>query len=160
MLTRDDVLRGLSYDAAQGKFFWRYTYGRKLMGAQAGWVNHNGYRVIGIQGKKIMAHKLVWLMEHGVLPAGEIDHINRMPDDNRATNLREADRHLNMRNRNANKNNPLGMKGVVKHQNGFRARIMHKGVLIDLGVFFSAKEAAIAYSAAEKVCEIFCQVGI
>ena len=160
MLTREDVLRALSYDATRGKFFWRYTLGRKREGAEAGFLNHNGYRVIGIRGQKIMAHRLVWLMEHGSLPTGELDHINRMPDDNRAENLRLADRYLNMRNRGVQRNNRLGMKGVAEYQGGFRARIRHQGKVIDLGVFPTANEATIAYSAAEKVCEIFCQVGI
>ena len=160
MLTREDVLRALDYDAARGKFFWRYTLGRKRQGAEAGFLNQNGYRMIGIYGQKIMAHRLVWLMEHGAMPSSEIDHINRKPDDNRAVNLRLADRYLNMRNRSHNKNNRLSMKGIVKHQGGYRARVYCRGKSIDLGVFSTAKEAAVAHSAAEKVCEIFCQVGI
>ena len=160
MLTPNFVLQQLDYDAANGKLFWRYTNGRKVMGAEAGSLNKNGYRVVGIGARKVMAHKLVWLIEHGSLPDSELDHINRVPDDNRISNLRLADRYLNMRNRSHNKNNRLGVKGVAAHQNGYRARIKHRGRLIDLGVFPTAHEAAIAYSAAEKVCEIFCQVGI
>lgn len=160
MISAEVVLSHLDYDKAKGTFYWRRTCGRKKQGAEAGHINHNGYRVICINNRKIMAHKLVWLVEHGAYPAQELDHINRQRCDNRIENLRRATRELNMRNRGRNKNNAVGMKGVFAHQRGYRARIMHKGRLIDLGVFPSPREAAIAYSAAEKVCEIFCQVGI
>ena len=160
MLTREGVLQALTYDAAQGKFYWRHTLGRKREGMEAGSLNPAGYHIVGICGQKIMAHRLVWLVEHGSFPTGEIDHINRIPNDNRIENLRLANRYLNMRNRGMQRNNRLGLRGVVERPDGYRARIRHHGKSIELGVFSTAKEAAIAYSAAEKVCEIFCQVGI
>lgn len=159
MLTKDSVLKLLDYDAKKGKLFWRVTFGRAKKGLEAGCIRPHGYRIIGVDGHKIMAHRLVWLIEKGCLPTLEIDHINRLTDDNRIENLREVTRQQNVLNRGCSRNNRLSMKGVSKHQDGYRTRITRGGVYLDLGVFNTANEAAAAYSAAEKVYEAFCQSG-
>jgi hypothetical protein len=159
VITKDTVLSALDYDANTGKFFWLGGKGRKKKGGEAGFLNPAGYRVIGVCGQKVLAHRLVWLVETGSFPAMELDHINRVRNDNRFVNLRQATREQNMRNRGVCKNNKLSMKGVARHQNKYRARIMHCGQIIDLGTFNTAREAAIAYTAAERVCEVFCQIG-
>ena len=159
MITKDQILNIVDYDRQAGKLFWRETKGRMKKGKEAGNVTNMGYRIVGINGKKLLTHRLIWLIETGCFPALEIDHINRNRLDNRIVNLREANRELNMRNRSCSKNNKLSTKGVVAHESKFRARIMHLGVLVDLGVFDTMEKAAIAYTAAEKVCEAFYQVG-
>jgi hypothetical protein len=159
MITREKALELLNYDAEKGKIYWRVTFGRMKKGAEAGCVRPNGYRMVGISGYKIMAHRLIWLLEKGTFPSLEIDHINRQPDDNRIINLREVTRQQNVLNRGCSRNNRLSLKGVHRHQDGYRARIMRGSVTLDLGMFDTAKEAAIAYTTAEKVYETFCQVG-
>ena len=159
MITRDFVLKLMDYDAEKGKLFWRVTFGRAKKGSEVGCVRTHGYRVVGIAGHKVMAHRLIWLIEKGRFPTLEIDHINRCTDDNRIENLREVTRQQNILNRGCNRNNKLSMKGVHKHQDGYRSRLMRGSIKIDLGTFDTAKEAAIAYGAAEKVYEAFCQVG-
>lgn len=57
-----------------------------------------GYLIYKIKGKQIKAHRLVWFLCNGVFPEMEIDHINRIRDDNRIENLRLADRKLQHKN--------------------------------------------------------------
>jgi hypothetical protein len=57
--------------------------------------NSLGYVQIKISGKLYHAHRLAWLYVYGYMPEKEIDHINRIRDDNRIANLREATSQLN-----------------------------------------------------------------
>lgn len=57
-----------------------------------------------------------------------VDHKNRRRYDNRKQNLRLSDKQTNNINRGANKNNKLGIKGVVQLKNGsYRAKIEQSG---------------------------------
>jgi hypothetical protein len=74
-----------------------------------------------------------------------VDHINGNKTDNRRCNLRLANKSTNGMNRGPNRNNALGLKGVSKLGNGFRAAIVRDGKQYHLGVFNSENEAAAAY---------------
>ena len=62
----------------------------------AGSVDANGYLRIAANGKKYMAHRLVWLWHYGVMPK-EIDHIDGNPLNNRVENLEWTSRSGNAR---------------------------------------------------------------
>lgn len=56
-------------------------------------------------------------------------------EDNRWENLRDVDNRTNNQNKkNAQSNNKLHLLGVVKHKNGYRARIKVEGKHMCLGV--------------------------
>jgi hypothetical protein len=49
----------------------------------------SGYRNISIRSKTQLEHRVIWEMHHGEIPDGyQVDHINRVRDDNRIENLR------------------------------------------------------------------------
>ncbi|SDY65551.1 HNH endonuclease signature motif containing protein [Citreimonas salinaria] len=48
---------------------------------------------------RIMLHRLIWLLKYEEVPPKLIDHINRIPFDNRPVNLRAATHSENMENR-------------------------------------------------------------
>jgi hypothetical protein len=51
--------------------------------------NGLGYLRVTSRGKKIVAHRLVWMARNGKIPDGlQIDHINGVKHDNRIENLR------------------------------------------------------------------------
>ncbi|ECL3921971.1 HNH endonuclease, partial [Salmonella enterica] len=88
----------LEYEPSTGVFRWNKSKGTALAGDVAGSVNHHGYREITIDGKKLQANRLAWLFVTGMFPNGVIDHINRVRDDNRFSNLRDisvAENNLN-----------------------------------------------------------------
>jgi len=68
-----------------------------------GWVRgslSNGYRVLYYQGKHYRVHILICRAFHGLPPKDKpfCDHINRIRDDNRPSNLHWVDRSENRRN--------------------------------------------------------------
>lgn len=60
----------------------------------AGSKNPDGYIRIWCNGRLRMKHRLLFWLFHGNLP-NEIDHINRIRDDNRISNLRSVNRSEN-----------------------------------------------------------------
>ena len=120
------------------------------VGDRAGSTLRDGYRQVRVNGKKYREHHLVWLWHKGYLPK-ELDHINCVRDDNRIENLRECSRAENMQNRQLPmKTNKIGLIGVTKHYNKFRAAITKNGVKTHLGLFDTAELAHTAYLQAQR----------
>lgn len=80
----------LRYEPDTGLFIRRVTLGRQLRGSVAGRKIRRGYIKILVEGKSYLAHRLAWFYTYGVWPVNMVDHINRVRDDNRLCNLREA----------------------------------------------------------------------
>jgi hypothetical protein len=104
----------LEYDPETGVFIWSPRPGDKWWNAQfpgevAGTMDSGGYRRIGIDGKYYGAARLAWLYVHGEWPKNEIDHINRVRDDDRIVNLRDVTHTGNQNNRSANNGLPEGV---------------------------------------------------
>ncbi|WP_054442372.1 HNH endonuclease signature motif containing protein, partial [Enterobacter cloacae] len=102
----------LSYDEKTGVFTWIKKRQNVVVGRVAGHIDRLGYERITISGKIYLSHRLAWLYVHGYLPEKEIDHINRIRNDNRIANLREATSQLNSLNTGMYKNNTSGSKGI------------------------------------------------
>lgn len=64
----------LKYDRHTGRLTWRTNRGRNArIGDEAGVVDpKNGYVMITVKGRKIMAHRLVWFMTYGKWPEGRL----------------------------------------------------------------------------------------
>ena len=156
--TYQRVREVLDYDPDTGLFRWRVATGRRArVGAVAGARHNQDYIHIGIDGHRILAHRLAWLWMTGSWPIAEIDHINKDRSDMRWSNLRQASHAQNGANRGANKNNKLGIKGVRFNHGSFYARIWKDGRQIKLGRFRTAKEATAAYlMAARELHREFC----
>lgn len=102
----------------------------------------SGYVCSNVRGRLVPYHHLVWFFHYGYW-AKEIDHINRVRDDNRIENLREVDRSLNNLNTKTRKDNTSGHKGVyfVEQANRWQACIVFRGRRKTAN--FKSKEAAI-----------------
>ncbi|WP_372356945.1 HNH endonuclease signature motif containing protein [Xanthomonas sp. NCPPB 3443] len=109
-----------------------------------------GYVLIKIDGRKYKAHRLAWLYVHGEWPAGDLDHINGCPLDNRISNLRIATNPQNQANRRRDrgKETPKGVR--VLPSGRYQARISVNKQLHHLGTFDTAEQAQQAYADAAR----------
>lgn len=154
MLTHAHLISILDYSPQTGSFTWiDCKSSRKLNGALAGAIDAKGYRYINILGKNYREHRLAWFYMKGVWPLNQIDHINRIRDDNRFENLREATNQENMRNASCPSHNTSGYVGVNWHKGDrrWRAFIKVNGKSIHLGNFTDKVDAIAARKEAEKL---------
>ena len=144
-----------------GNLFWGENIRRKdLVGKMAGSVSPtDGYRYLkcGKTRNKVAAHRVIFLMHHGYLPE-VIDHINRIRDDNRIENLRDA---LTEGNNQGNQSHQLGRSSKYKGvcwdaaRGKWSAYVKQAGQRWHLGRFESEDQAASAYN--EKAIELFAE---
>ncbi len=100
------------FEYREGALYWRKTVSALApAGGKAGAVNGRGYFVVGLNYKKYLIHRLVWVM-HGNEPVEVIDHVNGDITDNRIENLRASTHTENMCNAKRSKRNSSGVKGV------------------------------------------------
>lgn len=104
--------------------------------------SNNGYARVAACGERYYAHRLAWYYVHGVLPEGELDHVNGDRSDNRIANLRPASRALNAANCVRRGKH---LRGVVPYRRKFRAQIKLNNVHYNLGSFDTEQEAHEAF---------------
>ncbi|CAH0316264.1 hypothetical protein SRABI89_05048 [Pseudomonas koreensis] len=96
-LTHARLLEKLHYDPETGRFTRRPPNHKRRIGQ----FDKNGYITIAVDRVKHQAHRLAWLYMTGEHPDEDlhVDHINRIRDDNRWINLRQATPADNCNNR-------------------------------------------------------------
>jgi len=153
-LTASRLRKIVSYDPETGLFI-------RLSGRHAGptgMLRADGYVNVGIDGKMYRAHRLAWLYMTGSWPSGVIDHVDLSRDNNRWSNLREANMTQNRANTRARSDNACGLKGVSWDADAsrWRAQIQMRGKKISLGRYSTPEDAHAAYGeAAEKYFKAF-----
>ena len=90
---------------------WNGLYANKPAGA----INNAGYYSVIINGKSMLAHRVIWKMVYGSWPDKNIDHINGDRTDNRIENLRCVSQSENLRNSKKRSDNKSGASGVTWH---------------------------------------------
>lgn len=148
LITAEEARQFLDYNPETGVFTWRVgRSGTARVGSIAGRVDSGGYIQIAIYGRRYQAHRLAWLIIHGVWPEKHIDHINGKPRDNRLCNLRLATQSENLCNTKRRSDNTSGLKGVSWHNASkkWRARIAIYRQTKVLGYFATPEEAHAAY---------------
>jgi hypothetical protein len=83
----------------------------RISGVEVRRKHPKGYVVIEIRGRKFFAHRVAYLIMEGEWPE-QIDHRNRVRDDNRWENLLNADQFLNAQNHSLRVTNKTGVSGV------------------------------------------------
>ena len=159
----------LSYNPETGELLWKArtpemfedgvartaqakceAFNSKLAGKEFG-TNSNGYRRGTLWGRQLQGHRIAWALHYGDWPAGEIDHINGKPSDNRIINLRDVTLSVNQRNRVLSSRNTSGVCGVVPTTSGkWHAYIVVQRKRIDLGTHSKKFDAVLLRLQAEK----------
>lgn len=153
MLFYDAVFEKLNYDKTTGIFTWKKNGTRGVKaGDVAGYKMQDGYIMLSVGGKKMLAHRVAWLFAYGEFAQGNLDHINRKKSDNRIDNLRLATYEQNAQNREKNSKNTSGYKGVTWHKRDkkWQAAITIKGKVLHLGYYKTPEDAHIEYVEASK----------
>ena len=116
-LTHKRLREVLKYDPETGVFVWLKNMSSMVKkGNVAGSIYGDGYRIIKIDGNRYKASRLAWFYMEGYFPENQIDHINRIRNDDRWKNLRHVSHQCNSRNHNTLKNNTSGITGVCWHK--------------------------------------------
>jgi len=144
MITQKRLKELLEYNKNTGEFHWKASPNNcTKINSKAGYLRSSGYIGIKIDYKMYQAHRLVWLYTYGKFPKGDVDHINRVRNDNRIENLRDVSRSLNSRNSSVSQLNTSGFSGVFwnKRANKWVSHITYGGKQRHLGYFKKIEDA-------------------
>lgn len=149
ILTASRLREVLDYSPETGVFVWKARpsvhANKGMIGERAGAVDKGtGYRRIWIDGDRFVAHRLAWLWMTGEWPADLVDHIDGDKGNDRWENLRAASMSQNKAN-GVYANSPMGLKGVTKAGNRWRAQIVKDQRHQHLGYYDTPEAAHAAY---------------
>lgn len=147
MLTHQRLLEVIDYNPTTGLFLWRKSISAVSAGSIAGCKRPDGYIIIQIDNHQYGAHRVAWFYVHGAWPVDEIDHKNQDKSDNRINNLREVAPLINMHNRKCLSTNKLGIAGVWRDKDKFRAKLIFAGKAYLLGTHDTPEKASAVYEA-------------
>jgi hypothetical protein len=148
MVTQAQLHHLFDYNPETGIFTRKVKTSNSVkVGDIAGSDNGNKYIKFCVNSKLEFAHRMAWLYVYGLIPKGNIDHINGNPSDNRISNLRLVNQSQNMQNTNKWKTNTSGYKGVTwaKDKNKWVAQIWKNHKRHYLGSFDESETAYKAY---------------
>ena len=148
------VLQLLDVDTQSGRMFWKPRGNKKFdsnhVGREAGFVRRDGYVQVRICGKLYYRHRILRAVANGEDLAMEVDHINGVPGDDRAVNLRDVSRDDQQRNLRTPTTNTSGRIGVSRYRkNRWQAAIWRGNKIVSLGQFDDFDAACAARIAAE-----------
>ena len=148
-----DLLRSLvRYDPETGVFTSLVKKPFVAIGQIIGSATPKGYIQFNVAGRSYRANRLAWFYMTGEWPECQVDHINRIRNDDRFCNLRLATNQQNGSNCSLSKRNTSGHKGVMwyKRHNTWAASIRVNRKLIHLGYFKDIQNAIDARLKAEQ----------
>lgn len=138
-----------NYDPETGVVTWAKPKSKIRPGAEVGWETYKGYRYFEICGTAWYTHVFIWFWMTGERPPKkmQVDHINRVRNDNRWSNLRLSTAGENQ----ANTDRYGEMRGITPITNSrgvvvrYRVRVRHRTLGKHLGYFKTLEEAKRVY---------------
>lgn len=145
-VTQEQLRELFTLDPDEGVLRYRVKHLRYKAGLVAGSVGHKGWRSIMVNQRRYQAHHLVWMYVHGRWPTHELDHVNGIRDDNRLSNLREADAFQQVMNSARPPTNKSGARNVyfIRKSGKFRVSVRYRGKHVHIGHFSTLQEASVA----------------
>jgi hypothetical protein len=125
------------YDQETGLLTWKqrplehftsvngfHAFNGLYAGKIAGNMQGNGYLRVVIDGTSYLVHRVIYKMQKGREPKGEVDHRDTNRANNRWKNLRIATSSQNQHNAKIRKDNKTGFKGVQRVGNKYLAAVI------------------------------------
>lgn len=145
----------LIVDVAAGKVFWKprgaTKFDNRYAGKEAGFVRSDGYVQVRVDDVLYYRHRIICAVANGRSLDLEVDHINGVPGDDRAENLRYVSKDDQQRNLKLSAKNTSGRVGVSRYRGDrWQAAIWSGNKIVSLGRFDSFESACMAREAAEK----------
>jgi hypothetical protein len=137
-----EIKEYFSYDPITGEVTWKKQKGTAKAGQICNTKHSTGYYTVIFKKHRLMVHRIAWILHYGTDPS-IIDHINRIKNDNRISNLREVTKQENAENKDCKRKDSKQLyTGIEELPSGkFRARIVIKGKRKSLGTYKTAEEA-------------------
>lgn len=132
------------YNSENGQLIHKVTRRGVRKGTVAGSVKKDGYVHLKIMGVEYYAHRVIYFMLHGYLPA-MVDHKDGNRSNNKPANLRAATSGQNCANSRVRKDNVCGIKGIRRSGKKWRASITTEKKQLHLGSFDNHEQASAAY---------------
>lgn len=128
-------------------------YSTPKPGDLVGNLSGTGYIEFQVEGRKFLMHRVIWFLNKGYWPKGNIDHINGDGLDNRISNLRDVPQSENTKNQGLQKRNTSGYPGVhwYSPRGKWVVKIGVKGKSKHIGYFKDKGDAINARKEAEKL---------
>ena len=132
----DYIKEILDYDPDTGVFTWKQKLSQKqYIGDEAGSIDGKGYRILRIRKSNYKAHRIAFYYVTGCDPAElQIDHANRIKNDNRFSNLTLGTHGDNQSNKNT--------RGITRDKGKWKARVQRNGKNI-LNRYFDTEQEAL-----------------
>jgi len=151
-MTQKELKQLLHYNPDTGIFTRLIRMGKYDAGTEctAKHTKHD-YITITLNQVRYQAHRLAFLYMTGKFPPAQVDHINRIRNDNRWCNLRLINKEGNAKNSKKRTDNTSKICGVnlYKRTGRWTAYINHNKKRIHLGTFKTKDEAIKARKEAE-----------
>ena len=132
------------------QLFWSRVAKGDICWEWQGNIQPKGYGMTSaiFEGKRrmVLAHRAAWFLAHGAIEHGiQIDHTCFNRACVRVDHLRLATAKQNNENRSGpQKNNRVGIRGVSKRGDRWRARVVHNSTYYNIGYYDSAVDAEAA----------------
>ncbi|EBS3195846.1 HNH endonuclease [Salmonella enterica subsp. enterica serovar Virchow] len=147
MITQERLKELFDYSPETGEFIRKVSRGNQKAGSIVTRKDSNGYIIIGIDGRDYKAHRMAFLFMKNTLPE-KVDHVNRIPFDNRWCNLRDATAQENSRNKTAcSKSGYLGVAWDIEKQR-WRVQVRDSNSTLKNGGRFKYEELELAVNSA------------
>jgi len=152
-MNQDHLNKIFKYDPLAGVLYWRIDQGKMKAGQVAGATDSDGYIIVGLNYRRLKAHRIIWVMLHGEIPKGmQVDHEDQDTSNNRDENFRLVTDQCNKKNSSKQVNNKSDVTGVSWDSNAgkWRADIGVNKKNKYLGLFEDFDKATAARLAAER----------
>ena len=158
MITYEVAKALFDYNPSTGSLTWKFSSGKNVKKGKEVGTNdttpksNTKYRKTSIFGDRYKVHRIIWLMQTGDWPKGEVDHIDGDGLNNKWSNLRDVTHSQNLMNAAVRSDSTSGYKGVSydRSRDRWYAYINLDGKRKMLGRYKTKQEAVDARLKAEQ----------